>query len=172
MAVDQSMAAGGGSSSPTRKVMVVVDTNRESAAALQYALSYALLENDQLILLYIDNPNSWKNPFGAIFKKQTSTSSHSSSSAASLSFPALEDSGGGGGSGGGVGGGGGEQADIVEAMKKACKIAQPNLEIIVERVEIVDGKDKASVILSESTKHGIELLVIGQKRSFSNAILG
>lgn len=181
------MADGGSKSSTTtpaaRKVMVIVDTNRDSAAALQYALSHAILDNDRLILLFIDNHNNnynnpWKNPFHAIFKKQissfsSSSSSSSNTSAASLSLMTVETKNNSNGGVGCTGGGGGVvHADLIEEMKKVCKICKPKLEIVVEKVEITDGKDKASTILSESTKHGIELLIIGQKRSFSSAILG
>lgn len=174
------MADGGCRSSsttiPARKVMVIVDTNRDSAAALQYALSHAILDNDRLILLFIDNHNHncnnpWKNPFNAIFKKQASSFSSSSSSintSASLSLMTVETKNNNNNNGGG----GVVHPDFIEEMKKVCKICKPQLEIVVEKVEITDGKDKASTILSESAKHGIELMIIGQKRSFSSAILG
>lgn len=171
----------GSTTTPARKVMVIVDTSRDSAAALQYALSHAILDNDRLILLFIDNHNNnnnnpWKNPFNAIFKKQGSSFSSSSSSSsrdnsASPSLMTVESNNNSGGSGTG-GGGGGVHPDLIEEMKKVCKNCKPKLDIVVVKAEITDGKDKASTILSESTKHGIELLIIGQKRSFSSAILG
>ncbi|KAL3507483.1 hypothetical protein ACH5RR_032865 [Cinchona calisaya] len=154
--------ASGSTPTPPRKVMVVADPCRESAAALQYALSHVVLENDTLILLHVVNPNSsWRIPFGAIFKKAPSLSASSTSSSSSLSSEGF----------GGGGGGGGGTIDFLEAMKHACGIAQPRLKVHVKRVEM-DGKDKASIILAQSTSHGVDLIVIGQRTTLSNAILG
>ncbi|XP_057499527.1 uncharacterized protein LOC130783784 [Actinidia eriantha] len=71
----------------------------------------------------------------------------------------------------GGGGGGGGDLDFLEAMKHACEIAQPKIRVLVERVEM-DGKEKAAVTLHHSTLHSADILVIGPKRSLSNAILG
>ena len=54
---------------PARKVMVVADPTLHSAAALQYALSHAMLEQDELILFHIENPNSWKNTFSTFLRR-------------------------------------------------------------------------------------------------------
>ena len=35
-----------------------------------------------------------------------------------------------------------------------------------------DGRDKASTILSQSKTHGVDVVVIGQKRNITSAILG
>lgn len=161
------MASG---STPARKVMVIADPCRESAAALQYALSHVVLENDSLILLHVENPNSaWRIPFGAIFKKAPSISASSGASFSPLSSSSSSSSSSEGFVGGGGGGGG--TIDFLEAMKHACGISQPKLKVHVQRVEM-DGKDKASVILAQSTSHGVDLLIIGQKTTLSNAILG
>lgn len=155
------MANGGGGS---RRVMVAVDmtyaTNRESATALQYALSHAVLENDILFLVFVYNPNAKRiKPFHAntkiLFKNQTSLSTSSSCSSSNAG-----------------GGDDDDDDDVMEQVKKICNICKPRLEIVVEKMEIMDEEDKGSVILSASRKHGIELLIIGQKRSISNAILG
>ncbi|VFQ76867.1 unnamed protein product [Cuscuta campestris] len=134
-----------------RKVMVVADPTRESAAALEYALSHAVLENDTLVLLHVDNPNAWRNQIGSFFKRSASSSS--------AAAPA-------------GGGGGGAEADFLEGMKRACRAAQAKMTVQVERVPIMDGKDKASAILSQCAKLGIDILIIGQRRTLSNAILG
>ncbi|XP_031096529.1 uncharacterized protein LOC116000827 [Ipomoea triloba] len=121
-----------------RKVMVVADPTRESAAALEYALSHAILEGDTIILLHVENQtNAWKNPIGSFFKWPP--------------LPSLE---------------------FLEALKRACEIAQPKSRVQTERVAIMEGKDKGSLILSHSAKLGIDLLIIGQKRTLSHAILG
>ncbi|RAL38338.1 hypothetical protein DM860_002316 [Cuscuta australis] len=133
-----------------RKVMVVADPTRESAAALEYALSHAVLENDTLVLLHVDNPNAWRNQIGSFFKRSASSSSSSSSPAAAP----------------------GTEVDFLEGMKRACRVAQAKMTVQVERVPIMDGKDKASAILSQCAKLGIDLLIIGQRRTLSNAILG
>lgn len=150
-------------STPARKVMVVADPCRESAAALQYALSHVVLENDTLILLHVENPNSaWRIPFGTIFRKAPSLPA--SAGAASMSASSSSSSEG-------FGGGGGGTIDFLEAMKQACGIAQPRLKVRVRRVEM-DGKDKASVLLAQSSSHGVDIIVIGQRTTLSNAILG
>lgn len=153
---------------PARKVMVVVDPTRESAAALQYTISHALIDNDQVILLHVDNPNSWKNAISTFLKRPNGGSA--------------SDGGGGGGGGGaggaggaggggGTGGGGGGEVDFLEEMKKACKIAHPKLDVRTVRVEL-EGRDKATMIMAQTKALGIDLLVIGQRRSLSTAILG
>ncbi|CAA2957070.1 Universal stress [Olea europaea subsp. europaea] len=145
-----------GHGAPARKVMVVVDPTRESATALQYALSHAVIEKDTLILFHVENSNVWKNPFGSFFRKHSAQSAGSGGTAASSS--SLQASGG--------------LMDFLEAMKHACEIAHPKLKILVEKADIVDGKDKASIILAQTISQKIDLLVIGQRRSLSNAILG
>nr|GMD77244.1 Universal stress protein [Ipomoea batatas] len=62
--------------------------------------------------------------------------------------------------------------EFLEALKRACEIAQPKSIVQTERVAMMDGKDKGSIILSHSAKLGIDLLIIGQKRTLSHAILG
>ncbi|VFQ85437.1 unnamed protein product [Cuscuta campestris] len=133
-----------------RKVMVVADPTRESAAALEYALSHAVLENDTLVLLHVDNPNAWRNQIGSFFKRSASSSSPAATPGCGI----------------------GVEADFLEGMKRACRVAQAKMTVQVERVPIMDGKDKASAILSQCAKLGIDLLIIGQRRTLSNAILG
>ncbi|KAK2967933.1 hypothetical protein RJ640_010543 [Escallonia rubra] len=137
-----------GGTAPSRKVMVVADPTRESAAALQYALSHAVLENDSLILLHVENPDSWRHKF-SFFKRPSQATSSTAFSAE----------------------GGGGELDFLEAMKQACEIAQPKIPVQAEKVDI-DGKEKAAVILSQSLAHGVDILVVGQRQSLSNAILG
>ncbi|KAK7247239.1 hypothetical protein RIF29_42118 [Crotalaria pallida] len=140
-----------------RKVMVVADPTRESAGALQYALSHAVLEQDELILLHVENPNSWRNTISTFLKMP----SLGSSTTASLDL-------GGGGAAAATGEG---EIDFLEEMKHACRVAQPKMRVRVLRVEM-DGKDKASAILSHSKTEGVDVIVIGQKRSLSSALLG
>ncbi|CAI9118017.1 OLC1v1019516C1 [Oldenlandia corymbosa var. corymbosa] len=157
-----------GGTLPARKVMVVADPSRESAAALQYALSHAVVENDTLILLHVENPNhsTWRIPFSAIFRRPSNGSVAASPKNASTSIEGVI---GAGGTNAGAGGEG--TIDFLEAMKHACVIAYPNLKVQTENVGM-DGKDKGSVILAQSTAHGVELLIVGQRTSLSNAILG
>ncbi|XP_041002251.1 uncharacterized protein LOC121247853 [Juglans microcarpa x Juglans regia] len=139
-----------GGTPAARKVMVVAEPNRESAVALQYALSHAVFEQDELILLHVGNPNSWRNTFSTFLRKPSiSSSSHATC----------------------ADGSNGGEVDFLEEMKHACKITQPTLHVRVERVEM-EGKDKAGVILFQSMALGVDLIVIGQRRSFSTAILG
>ncbi|KAK6781113.1 hypothetical protein RDI58_023297 [Solanum bulbocastanum] len=174
----------------TKKIMVVADPTRESASALQYALSHAVAENDTLILLHVGNPNAWRNLLGALIKKPLPNSSTSTSTSPSDSSPfstffrksltnitspqpmsaafhaATEDSGdvkGCTGKG---------YMDFLGTMKQACEVAQPKIKVCTVTVEM-DGnaKEKATVILAKSASFGIDILVIGQRRSLSNVIL-
>ncbi|CAL0306500.1 unnamed protein product [Lupinus luteus] len=145
-----------------RKVMVVADPTRESAGALQYALSHAVLEQDELILLHVENPNSWRNTISTFLKMP----SIGSSTTASL------DLGGGGAAATAATTTTGEgEVDFIEEMKNACRVSQPKMRVRVLRVEM-DGKDKASTILLHSNHEGVDVIVIGQKRSLSSALLG
>ncbi|OIW00539.1 hypothetical protein TanjilG_24269 [Lupinus angustifolius] len=140
-----------------RKVMVVADPTRESASALQYALSHAVLEQDELILLHVDNPSSWRNTISTFLKMP----SLGSSTTASLDL-------GGGATAPATGEG---EVDFLEEMKHACRVSQPKMRLRVLRVDM-DDKDRASTILLHSKKEGVDVIVIGQKRTFSSALLG
>ena len=159
----QGGGSGNGTGNPPalRKVMVVAEPNRESVVALQYALSHVLFEQDELILLHVENQNpSWKYTFST-FLKRPSVGSSSSSSSSNMG------SSEGGGSCGAVP----VDVDFLEEMKSACKVAHPKVRVRVERVEM-EGKDKANTILFQSHQLGIDVIVIGQRRSLSTAILG
>ncbi|KAK1379705.1 Usp domain-containing protein [Heracleum sosnowskyi] len=157
---------GGKALNATRKVMVIADPNRESAAALQYALSHAILDNDSLMLLHVSNNNvKPKHPF-PFFKKSGSSINHNSqTSISSLKTERTSSDSGRHFSGGSI------DLTFLEDMKKACKKVQPQIEVTTE-VVAMDGKDKANVILSQCSEHGIDLLIIGQRRTLSTAILG
>lgn len=135
---------------PIRKVMVVAEPTRESAVALQYALSHALFEQDELILLHVGKfPSSWRNTFST-FLRRPKVGSSSAIASSDLARG---------------------NVDFLEEMKHACKIAQPKLLVHVKRVEM-DGKDKAGIILFQSKVLCIDLMFIGQRRSLSSSILG
>ncbi|XVE65754.1 hypothetical protein DITRI_Ditri08aG0024800 [Diplodiscus trichospermus] len=131
--------------------MVVADPTPQSAAALEYALSHAMLEQDELILFHIENPNSWKNTLSTFLRKP----SFSSGVTAPNSVPE----------------GASTDIDFLDQMKRACEIAQPKTPVRIEKTDM-DGKDKAAVIISKSKALGIDLLIVGQRRSLSSAILG
>lgn len=152
-----------GGSTAARKVMVVADPTRESAAALQYALSHAIVENDILILFHVGNPNAWKIniPFGALFRKPSNVGG---GAASTYQAPVAE----------GGGGGGGAEVNFLDAMKEACVVGKPKLKVVVVKAEMGEGngKDKASVILAKSAAYKIDLLIVGHKKGLSNSILG
>ncbi|KAK7369203.1 hypothetical protein VNO80_11238 [Phaseolus coccineus] len=152
----QGMASNRNASAEARKVMVVADPTRESAGALQYALSHAVIEQDELILLHVENPSSWRNTISTFLKMP----SLGSSATVSLEF------GGGGGAAAE-----GEGVDFLEEMKHICRASQPKMKVRAVRVEM-DGKDRATTILSLSKTYGVDVIVIGQKRSISSALLG
>ncbi|KAL6535175.1 hypothetical protein OROMI_026549 [Orobanche minor] len=146
---------------PARKVMVVADPSRESDGALQYALSHAVHDNDTLVLLHVENPCAWKNPFGALFKYPMSPGTGGGCYTSSV---AAEE-----------GRGGGRELDFLDGMKRICSAAKPKLKVVVEKAEMAEGKDnKASLILAHSAACKVDLLIIGQRRSspLSNSLLG
>ncbi|XP_042517705.1 uncharacterized protein LOC122091698 [Macadamia integrifolia] len=136
-----------------KKVMVVADPTRESAGALQWALSHAVLEHDELFLLHVDQPLSWRSTLSTFLRRPSSPVFAATNSS-------IEGHGGDG-----------DHLDFLDLMKSACEAAQPKVRVHIERVEM-DGKDKASAILLKSRMLSIEVLVIGQRRSLSNALLG
>ncbi|GMH28398.1 hypothetical protein Nepgr_030241 [Nepenthes gracilis] len=166
------MEGTGGGTAATRRIMVVADPSRESAAALQYALSHAVLAKDELILMHVTNTNQKRSTLSTLFRRQPvlmpePSSSSSSSSAFDFAFssaaplPSAERGGGGGG----------RDADFLEVMKRACESALPKLRVHVEMAE-QGTMDKAATILFRSKALKVDLLIIGQRRSLSSVILG
>ncbi|KAM1519579.1 hypothetical protein TB2_022052 [Malus domestica] len=137
-----------GRNASPRRIMVVADPTQESAGALQYALSKAVLENDELILFHIENPNSWRYTITTFLKRPRGCSTTASAE-------------------GSLG-----NTEFLEEMKNACKLAKPKVRVRVEKVALMEGKDKASIILDQSKVLGVNVLVIGQRRSLSTVILG
>lgn len=140
--------------------MVVVDPTRESAAALQYSLSHAVIDCDEVILLHVDNPNSWKNAITTFLKRPNGGPANSHAAATPIDNAASD-----------AGGGGPTDVDFLKEMKKVCNVARPELKVRTARVEM-EGKDKAAMIMAQTKALDIDLLVIGQRRSLSTAILG
>ncbi|XP_078440060.1 adenine nucleotide alpha hydrolases-like superfamily protein [Wolffia australiana] len=129
-----------------RKVMVVAEEGkRESTGALQWALTHAILEQDEIILLHFDGL-SRRSPFSS-FLRRPSTSGATAD--------------------------GSTNVDFVEEMKERCRQAQPQVSVQVLRVEAEDC-DKAAVVLSHTASLGVDLLVVGQPRrsSFLGGRLG
>lgn len=151
------------STSAPKKVLIVVDPTRESAAALQYALSHAVIDNDEVVLLHVDNPNSWRNAISTFLKRPNGGSANANANAHATATTAAAASD--------VGGGGVLEVDFLEEMKKVCKVAHPKLKVRTLRADL-EGKDKATMIMAQTKALGIDLLVIGQRRSLSTAILG
>ncbi|KAM1115422.1 hypothetical protein TB2_038491 [Malus domestica] len=137
---------------PPRRVMVVADPTRESAGALQYALSHAVLEHDELILFFVENQNTWRNTFTTLLK----IPSIASAAIATMSFEGTLE----------------EDVDFLEEMKNVCERVQPKLRVRVERVAMEEGRDKANTILHQSDVLGVDIIVIGQRRKISMDILG
>ncbi|KAI3971260.1 hypothetical protein MKW92_047832 [Papaver armeniacum] len=155
-------------SSLPRKIMVVADPTRESAGALQWVLSHAILEHDELILLHVANASSWRNTLTTFLKRSPSATTTSEGGSER------------GERGGGGGGGGGDKEqkeqkerdlEFLAEMKNACELAQPKVKVKTERVEM-EGREKAFTVLMQSKLLSIDLLVVGQRRHLSSAILG
>ncbi|KAM7252873.1 hypothetical protein ACFE04_008738 [Oxalis oulophora] len=145
-----------GGKPPGRKIMVVAEPTRESAAALQYTLSHAILEQDELILMHIENsgayPNVWKNTFSFLKRPGLVGAATSSVVSGVVEAPVQE-------------------VDFLEEMKRISELAQPKVRVQTERVQM-EAKDKANALLVKSKVLGVDVVVVGQKRSISTAILG
>ncbi|XP_068661369.1 uncharacterized protein [Aristolochia californica] len=131
----------------SRKVMVVADPGRESAGALQWVLSHAVLDHDEIILLHVESHVLRRNSFSTFLKR-----AHSHPPLVN-SLPS-ERCGSG-------------EHDFLEEMRLKCVSDQPRVHVQIERVDMEGGRDKAATILFQSNMRGISLLVIGQRRSTS-----
>ncbi|CAH8338714.1 unnamed protein product [Eruca vesicaria subsp. sativa] len=152
----------------SRKIMVIADPTRESAAALQYALSHAVLEQDELILVHVENNGgSWKNAFSSFLRLPSSSSSSSNNASSpgananvnitnTTSSLASEI--------------GQAEGNFLEQMKRICEIAQPKVRVHTECITM-DGV-KATAILLHGDKLGVEVIIIGQRRTISSSLLG
>ncbi|CAN6299178.1 unnamed protein product [Urochloa humidicola] len=152
-----SRGAGGTPTKKPRLVMVVADPGRESMAAMEWALSHAIVEGDDIILLHVNMPLHHPNSGGGA---GAGPSRSSSGGSAGSPIAALL----GGGASAADGGG-----DFMEAMRAACKARYPRARVHGERVEpATEGREaKAQTILAESQRRRVELLVIGHRRCSS-----
>ncbi|XP_021754222.1 uncharacterized protein LOC110719568 [Chenopodium quinoa] len=143
-----------------RRVMVVADATAESVAALQYVLSHAMQDNDDLILMHVTQPTKKSHLLIKSFFRR-----HSDPGLAGISnFDPTADVGeGGGGSGG---------KDFLEVMKRACKGTFPNSRVWVEKVEQGSLDNKGAVILLRCKELMVDLLVVGQRRHLVSVLLG
>ncbi|CAN6282937.1 unnamed protein product [Urochloa humidicola] len=150
--------AGGTPTKKPRLVMVVADPGRESMAAMEWALSHAIVEGDDIILLHVNMPLHHPNSGGGAGGGAGPSRSSSGGSAGSPIAALL-----GGGAGAADGG------DFMEAMRAACKARYPRARVHGERVEpATEGREaKAQTILAESQRRRVELLVIGHRRCSS-----
>ncbi|KAK3187708.1 hypothetical protein Dsin_027269 [Dipteronia sinensis] len=160
-----------GGTPPVRKVMVVADASRESAGALQYALSHVVVDKDELILIHVENPNSWKIPLITSFLRRPSLTSSSATTSAAAALSSSSSSSAAS-SEGAQQQQQGDQVDFLEEMKRVCEIAQPKVRVRTSKVQIMESTNKAAAILSQTEVLGVDLLVIGQRRSLSNVLLG
>lgn len=149
-----------------RRVMVVAEATAESVAALQYVLSHAMQDKDDLILINVaPQPRPSKRaPFiKSFFRRHSDPGLAGISNFDPVSIDA-ERGGGGGGNGGGK--------DFLQVMKRACKGTFPNSRIWVEKVEQGSLDNKGALILSRCKELLVDLLVVGQRRHFVSVLLG
>lgn len=140
---------------PPRKLMVVVDSTKESIGALHYTLFHEVVPQDELILIHVESPTSWKNPLAGFLRRPilSNLSSNIPSSNYERELP------------------GG--ADFLEEMKHACEVVQPKVGVRTVKIQ-TDTNNKADAILWQTERLEIDLLVVGQRSrsSLSNSILG
>lgn len=151
---------------PPRKVMVVADPTRESAGALQWVLSHATLDHDEIILLHVEtagqqtaSSSSSRRSSIPSFLKRTPTNTLSSGAGASSSAYFRCDGGADNASSSAL-------SNFLEEMRVKCEETQPKVHVSINRVEMVSG-GKAATILALSDMLSVDLLVIGQRRSSS-----
>ncbi|CAH2079210.1 unnamed protein product [Thlaspi arvense] len=162
----------GSSSTPqSRKIMVIADPTRESAAALQYTLSHAVLEQDELILVHVENNcGSWKNAFSSFLRLPSSISSSSSSSGSSPAAAANANANAANVASSLASEIGQGEGNFLEQMKRICEIAQPKVRVHTECITM-EGV-KACTILLHGDKLGVDVIIIGQRRTISSSLLG
>ncbi|XP_020094559.1 uncharacterized protein LOC109714368 [Ananas comosus] len=156
----------GGGAAAKRRVMVVADPGRESAGALEWALSHAVLDHDELLLLHVDPPPLIPHTSASAF---TTSSSFSSFLRRAPHSP------------GGADGGERQSCEFLEAMRATCAGRLPRVRVWVQRVLAGSGSteegcrlDKARTILAHANALRVDLLVIGQRRrsAASSSFLG
>ncbi|KAG2314564.1 hypothetical protein Bca4012_065267 [Brassica carinata] len=162
----------GSSSTPqSRKIMVIADPTRESAAALQYTLSHAVLEQDELILVHVENNGaSWKNAFSSFLRLPSSISSSSSSTSGSSPGAANSDANTAIAASSLAAEIGQGEGNFLEQMKRICEIAQPKVRVHTECITM-EGIKAASILL-HGEKLGVDVIIIGQRRTISASLLG
>ncbi|RWR97286.1 hypothetical protein CKAN_02671100 [Cinnamomum micranthum f. kanehirae] len=136
---------------PRKKVMVVAEPGRESAGALDWAISHALVEHDELILLQMEQSSILKRRALSAFLRRPSLA------VVTAAMVAMEEAVGGGGGGG--------ENQYLEEMKKKCEKAKPKVRVQIARAE-VEGKNRASAIISQTNLLSVDVLVVGQRRNF------
>ncbi|TVU30456.1 hypothetical protein EJB05_22081 [Eragrostis curvula] len=131
-----------------RLVMIIADPGRESAAAMEWALSHAVVEGDDILLLHVNMPYPYNGAAGG--PSRTGSGGSSGSPLAVLLGAGATDAG----------------DQFMEAMRAACRARHPRARVHAERVEpATEGREaKAQTILAESQRRGVELLVIGHRR--------
>ncbi|KAK1308022.1 hypothetical protein QJS10_CPA09g01933 [Acorus calamus] len=146
------MSATAAAAPPRRVVMVVADPGRESTWALEWALSHAVLEHDELVLLHVDPYNSSSNNNHP--RRQSSSGSGGGGGFPGLFRPRTQQSS--------------EGQEFLENMRAACEAAQPTVKVRAEVAEMMEGKEgKALAVLSNAKAFAVDLLVIGQRRNSS-----
>lgn len=147
-------AGSGAAPAKPRLVMIVADAARESTAAMEWALSHAIVEGDDILLLHVNMPYPHNGAAGGPVGPSRSSSGGSTGSPIAALL-------GGGGAGGAA-----DPVDFMETMRGACRAWYPRARVHGERVEpATEGREaKAQTILAESQRRGVEVLVIGQRR--------
>ncbi|KAJ1295296.1 hypothetical protein BS78_01G212900 [Paspalum vaginatum] len=128
-----------------RLVMIIADPGRESTAAMEWALSHAIIEGDDILLLHVKMPHPHN---GVVGPSRSSSGGSTGSPIAALL------------------GGAADAGEFMEAMRASCTARFPRARVHGERVEpATEGREaKAQTILAESQRRGVELLVIGHRR--------
>ncbi|KAK3157716.1 hypothetical protein QOZ80_2AG0126970 [Eleusine coracana subsp. coracana] len=141
----------GSSNNKPRLVMIIADPGRESTAAMEWALSHAVVEGDDILLLHVNMPNPHN---GAAAGPSRSGSGGSSGSPIAVFLGAAGSDASS------------SSGEFMEAMRAACRARYPRARVHAERVEpATEGREaKAQTILAESQRRGVELLVIGHRR--------
>ncbi|XP_018680528.2 uncharacterized protein LOC103982899 isoform X1 [Musa acuminata AAA Group] len=132
-----------------RKIVVAVDSGPEAKAALQWALSHSLHDNDSLVLVSVVKPRRRRKlpslGFATSIDVLFTSSVYRALAAGDRSQTEWSSRS--------------HQAFL--AMQGMCQARRPEIKV---ELSVVEGRERGPAIVEEARKQGASLLVLGQKK--------
>ncbi|CAL9757682.1 unnamed protein product [Musa acuminata subsp. burmannicoides] len=132
-----------------RKIVVAVDSGPEAKAALQWALSHSLHDNDSLVLVSVVKPRRRRKlpslGFATSIDVLFTSSVYRALAAGDRSQTEWSSRS--------------HQAFL--AMQSMCQARRPEIKV---ELSVVEGRERGPAIVEEARKQGASLLVLGQKK--------